>query len=648
MSVAPPPHKAPRTRAPSGPALAAALAVGTAAAIGLAILASNRLQAVPLHDAVYTSWAAVRAVGAACLLFGTWGLGVVRLLLPERLRRYELLWVLPVGACSSALVLTLLGFAAVPFVPNLVVTLAAGAGLTLVALRRRGLPAGPGIAGSLSLYLAAMLAAAALFPYVLAGFPTVIGIGSDAHMAAGTAEFLRHSYPTSVNARLPIDQVWVQWRSKPPIYYSLGAVSTLSDLETWQALAPVAALMLGLAGIGVFLLARELLGGGVVTALAAMVAAGFDRMVLHTGMHPYFNQTWGYFAMWFSLVLSWWAVRERSRGAVGLLAIFLAIEAFAYPLALPIPVLALAIFYALDLRERRRRGEPGPAAALRRLYRGRRSLVWLIPVGLLLAVPVFGVGEKIVSGAGVVLDPTASLKEWGGDLFDYVPGEQFFAVPTSHLWWLAVLGMAILAGLALRRVQRELAIGLGAVLVVFIAAGAYFRTRNYGWYFEFKALAFVGPLLVACACVGTARLRRAGPVLLALLVLAAAASGKQEVRVTGHQLERSEIALRKFDRALPPGASVRLDMAPNEQIWVAYMMSGQPLCSRLPLLGTSYPRVRYSRIADYILFDRDNRAGLARPDDAAPGPPVLDNGRFVLYRTRKPLRGPGNCSQRMV
>lgn len=616
-----------------------ALGLAAASAIGLGLLAlvSKRLQAVPLDGLVDTVGAALRATGAACLMFVPWGLGVVRLALPEGLRRYEWLWVLPVGACTSAIVLTLLGFAAAPFTVNLVLTLAAGAAVCALALRRRGLPARPDLPGGLAAYLAVLVAAAALFPYVLAGFPTVIGVGSDAHLAAGTGEFLRHSYPTSVNADLPVDEMPLVWRSKHPIYYVLGGVASLSGLETWEALAPVIALMLGLALVGVFLLARELLDAGPATALAAAAAAGLDRMVLHTGMHPYYNQTWGYFAVPFALVLSWWAVRRPSRGAAGLLTLFLAICAFAYPLALPVPGLALVVLLWLERRKLR----------LPRLYRGRRSLLWMVPVGLLLAVPVFGVIEKMVTASWVVLDPGASLTKWGGDLFDFIPANQFFAIPFRPGWWLMLIGLLVLALLALRRLPREIALAIGAVLGTFLLAGAYFRSRDHGWYFEFKALAFVGPLLVACAVVGASRLRPAGPAIVGVIVLLAAVSGNQELKITGHQLQREVVDLRKLDAALPPDASVRLDVPGNEQLWVAYMLSSHPLCSITPLLGTSYPHVQFSRRADYVLLDKVGYPGARRPVDPV-GPPLVNGRRFALFRLQPHGLGPDRCSRRMV
>jgi len=45
------------------------------------------------------------------VLFCVVGFGPARLLLPERLRRHELIWVPPIGAAALALELTVLGYA---------------------------------------------------------------------------------------------------------------------------------------------------------------------------------------------------------------------------------------------------------------------------------------------------------------------------------------------------------------------------------------------------------------------------------------------------------------------------------------------------------------------------------------------------------
>ncbi len=60
----------------------------------------------------------------------------------------------------------------------------------------------------------------------------------------------------------------------------------------------------------------------------------------------------------------------------------MAVLAFAYPLALPIPLVPFAVV----LWPHRRR-----VRELRRVYRGKRSLLWLLPLAVVFAVPVLGV-----------------------------------------------------------------------------------------------------------------------------------------------------------------------------------------------------------------------------------------------------------------
>jgi hypothetical protein len=137
---------------------------------------------------------ALRAGGAAVGLFALCGFAPVRLLLPDALRRHELLWVLPVGACAAALELALLAYAFVPFGVALAVVLGANAVVCLVLLVRpatrprsgpgpgpgRGLPRGlAGWTATLApLYVALLIAAIALIPMFRSGFATVIGESS--------------------------------------------------------------------------------------------------------------------------------------------------------------------------------------------------------------------------------------------------------------------------------------------------------------------------------------------------------------------------------------------------------------------------------------------------------------------------------------
>jgi hypothetical protein len=355
-------------------------------------------------------------------------------------------------------------------------------------------------------------------------------------------------------------------------------------------------------------------------------------------MHPYFNQTWGFFAMPFAIVLAWWAVHHRSRGGLALLAAFLAIVGLSYPLALPIPLLSLAVFVVLDRRARGLSLRP----RVGRVYRGPRSLLWMVPLGLVAYVPTIGVVEKMVTAARVIL-PGGDLTPWGGDLVGFYPTHQFFAAGSSAAFLLIAPIGAYAAYRALRAAPRDVRFGLGAVIAFGIAAGAYFTLRDTGWYFHFKVLAFTAPLAVACAVVGASRWRIVGPLLIIAFLFSARQGAVAELRETFDQLPRSILAVRDIDAALPPGASVRLDMNPEVQIWANYWLSGQPTCSQRPLTGTSYPHVPVSRAADYVLVDR----GLRRPVDAA-GAPVIRQEQFTLYRLRPGLPGGDRCSREMV
>lgn len=588
----------------------------------------------------------LRVAGAAVALFGVVGFGLVRLLLPDGLRRHELLWVLPVGACAVAFAMTPLGFFGVPFVPNLIAVWVAGAAVTVLALRRRGLPGlGEPAAVAWPAYAGALLFAIALVPLFRSGFATVIGDGSDAHLAAGTAEFLRHAHPTAVAPELPVDRVPLVWQSKHAIYYACAAVASVAGLETYETLSILGALLLTLAGVGMFVLARELLGAGIGAAAAAMGLAGLDRMVLHTGIHPYFNQTWGYFTLPWSIVLSWWVLRHPSRGGYALLGLFLAIGAFAYPLALPIPLWILWVMWWVDRRRRRRRGEHvvGARELWARVRRQPRRVRWpIVAVCLVLTVPILGVVEKLIQGLQMLTNWRFSLSQWGGDLLAFIPEWQFFGIGDTPLWWVAVAGIVAMAVWELRRLPRDLFAALLSVIVVSALVAASMRMREYGWYFHFKILAFVAPLVVVFAAVGLTRLGRWGAVILFFWMMSAVAGARDEVATTYDQLPRTTLELREWAADLPPDASVRLDVQPGAQLWAAYMLHERRVCSQRPLSETSYPHVPLSRAADYVVTRR-----LRRPFDAVGGPLRL-NQEFTLYKLRAGLPGGDRCSREMV
>ena len=591
-------------------------------------------------------WPVLRVTLAAAALFGVAGFGLVRLLLPADLRCHEWLWVLPVGACAVAFAMTPIGFLRVPFAANLAIVSAAAVATSVVAWRRRGLPPRPRLqAYGWPTYLAALLMAVALVPLFRSGFATVIGDGSDAHLAAGTAEFLRHAAPQDTAPELPVDKVPPLWASKQAIYYAFAAVSTLAGLETYETLSALGALLLALATLGMFVLARDLLGAGVGAAAVAMVIAGLDKMVVHTGIHPYFNQTWGYLTVPFAIVLAGHAVRSPSRGALALLGLFLVVSAFAYPLAVPIPIWVAGVMWWVARRERRARGEH--VAGWRDAWRWFRALPrryrWpSYAVAFLLLSPVWGVVQKITGGSQVLINPRWSLQLWGGDLLGYFPERDFFAIHDAGLWVPALVVIVGFAVWELRRLPRPAAVGLLSIMVVGALIAASMRARDYGYYFHFKILAFVGPLVIVCAAVGMARLRRVGAVMLVVWVGWAAAGARDEVAGTFDELPRTVLELRDWSAALPAGSSIRLDVQPGAQLWVAYMLADHPLCSQRPLDDTSYPHVPLSRRADYVLVRL-----LRRPYDAV-GAPVRANQEFALYRLAAGLPGGDRCAQEMV
>jgi hypothetical protein len=588
----------------------------------------------------------LRVVLAAAAVFAPWGLALVRLWLPDGLRRHELLWILPTGAAASGFAMTPVGFLGVPFGANLAIVMAAGVALAVYAVRRRGWPDRPERAAiAWPAYIGALLFAVALVPMFRSGFATVIGQGSDAHLAAGTAEFLRHARPNEVAPALPVDQVPLVWQSKHAIYYAFGAVATLAGLETYETLSALGALLLTLAGFGLYVMAREMLAAGVWGAGAAMAIAGLDRMVLHTGIHPYFNQTWGYMTLPWSIVLSWWVIRHPSRRGYALLGLFLVIGAFAYPLALPIPLWILGVMWWWDRRERRARGER--VVGRRELWSRVRALPRRVQapgfiVAFLLLSPIWGVVEKITGGSQVLVDPRNSLVQWGGDLSTWFPERQFFSINADAGWWIGLIVISAFCVRELLRLPRAVAAGLLSVMVVGGLVAVSMRMRDYGWYFHFKVLAFVGPLIVVCAAVAMSRVRRWGVVLLVFWIAWAAAEARDEVSSTYDQLPRTAMELRDWSARLPAGSSVRLDMQPGAQLWTAYMLHEHPLCSQRPLSDTSYPHVQLSRAADFVVVRR-----LRRPYDAVGGP-VLRNREFVVYRLAGGLPGGDRCSQLMV
>lgn len=608
----------------------AALAAAAAAAVWVA------------HDAgvvgVSSLPLVVRVALATIAVFVVCGYAPAVALTPAAIRAWWPLLVLPLGAISSGLALTVLGFAAVPFHVALALILVAG--LVLAArvspprLERGEAPLGT-LAGVAC--VAALIVAVALVPTFRSGLATVTGFGSDAHLVAGSATFLQHNYPSSTNIAYPADQVPPLWRSKFPIYYTLAAVSSVAGVEPWQALMTVAAILLALAGLGFFLLARAGLGAPVGVAAAAMAVAILDRRVFHLALHPYYNQLWGMLTLPFTILAAYLYAIRPSRRALGMFGAFAVVGAFAYPLMLPFPLLAgLGAGWLAGQRAHLRRPQ------------SRRAMFWIVPLALLLIVPIVGVVQKVWQAVTLLVNPGNSLIGWQGDLQHYPPVGEFFAIFPNRFSGVMVLVVLVLAFAGLARAPRILGRPLMATLAAALAFAVYFRAVRYGEYFYFKVLSFTGPqlLIAAVALLGGIALkaranaaRLAGLTAIVALLASALLSARSEIRTDYDQLSPETIQLRQWAAALPAGASIRLDTPRPWQLWDAYMLSTHPLGSRDPI--TNYPHVPVSAGADYVLDQP-----LLPPPDGSVGTPIFHNAQYRLWR----LRGsaPDHTSRRMV
>ena len=93
-----------------------------------------------------------------------------------------------------------------------------------------------------------------------------------------------------------------------------------------------------------------------------------------------------------------------------------------------------------------------------------------------------------------VLAPGYSLVNWGGDLTGFFPERYFLGFDDAGRG-LAVAILLIRSGSCSRcAARRATSAGASASIVAFgVLAALFFRPREYGWYFHFKALAFVAP-----------------------------------------------------------------------------------------------------------------------------------------------------------
>jgi hypothetical protein len=413
--------------------------------------------------------------------------------------------------------------------------------------------------------------------------------------------------------------------------------------------------MLALVALAFFLLVAHGLRAPPAAALLVLALLPMTRILVHVADHPFHNQIWGTFAMPLATLFGVLYLRRPELRTGVLLIGFLALGAFAYPLMLPFPLVSLALGGVVIWRERRAAGEPLRWFSALRLPRGRRSLVRWVPLGILalpvLLVLVKGVIEKTGGAAGVIL-PWNSLEGWRA-LVHYLPFGRFFGVPEPAL--VAVPALLLIFAAAVwgaRRSARDLGPPLVVTSVAALLFALDFRLRNFGEFFYFKDMGFVGPLIVTLAIVGVAdlalqgsrRWRTAGVAALAVFAVSAVAGARDEIGSTYDFLTPDTKQLSGWTKQLPPGRSVRFDLPQDgTQLWAIQLMANRPVSTTNPISSTTFPHPPLSRTADYIL----TKARAHRPVDAA-GPPLLHNRIYKLYRMKPGVPGPDRSSRRTL
>jgi hypothetical protein len=623
-----------------------AVTVGLIIAIGAGVVG---LAAVP---------SVLRTAVVTIALFGLCGYAPARVLARGDLRAHTELLVLPIGAAISSLALAVLGLAHVPLKASLAIVLVAAAVADWLVHRRERANARPISATriGLPLFLAAMIALISLVPIFRSGFATVPGQNGDAVLAVASAVLLQHEPPTSdVANNLPINHVPLEWRSKYPIYYALAAVSTLSGQTPIQTFATVSAIMLALTALGFFLFASYALRSRPWIALLAMFLLPLDRIVMYVTIHPYYNELWGQFTLPFILLFGWQYLSSPNRVNFVLALLFLALGLFAYPLMLPFPAVFLAVHaWRIHRRARAEGRRPGWVSELRIPRPRQRPILWLPIVAVaipVVAVLVRGVYEKATSALQVIL-PWQSLAGWHGNALPFLPFPHFFGLPgTTTLEYFAAAAVCVIAALGARRIDPELRWPLVAMVIVAALIGIYFRQRLGGQLFFFKDMAFMGPFVLLLALIEATSLavsrqraaRAAGVAGIAAAAVIVPASGAAEIDNTYDQASRAVLQLRAWDRALPRGSSVRLDVGQNGwELWAMYMFSDHPLSAENPL-GGFFPHPVVWEKADYVVVLR--RQG---PPSDAVGRPLFSNATYALYRLNPDIPLPDYSTRRLI
>ena len=612
---------------------------------------------------------AVLLTGAAAIaLFALCGYPVARLLVAGEFAPARALVALPLGATVSGLALAALGLLHVPLKVSLAALIAvAVAANAWVLLRPRAHSSsdaesdiGPGtpwlVRVGVPLAVAGIVACIALVPIFRSGYATVPGQNGDAILVVGTAVLLEHHPPTATGVTsTPIPGIPLEWRSKYPIYYPLAAVATLAGQDPITAFPTVAALMLALAALGFFLFARYVLRAPPWVGLLVLFVLPLDRIAIYVVDHPYYNELWGQFALPFMLLFGWRYLTSPDRRTAALFVLFGVLCLLAYPLVIPFPAIFLLAGAVAVWRRRRKAGEPVGWIAGLRLPRPGRAWVW-VPILVVLVPAAFVLGRGFVEKTGTALQvilPGSNLQGWSGSALPFLPFPEFVGMPSSAL--LDELGLALvclLAAVGLTRVRAEARWAVGTMVVATALIGVYFRNRTDGELFFFKDLAFAGPYvlmlaLVALGWLATSRARRLAAVGLVGVVAALLAipwGAEREIERTFPQANHYVMQIRTWNRELPRGSSVLVDIEPSGwQLWASYMLTDHPLSTPNPLDGI-FPHPAIGTKADYLIAMRPQLP----PRWAIVGAPVFSNAQFVVWHMNQRLRWPDVSARPLI
>jgi hypothetical protein len=156
--------------------------------------------------------------------------------------------------------------------------------------------------------------------------------------------------------------------------------------------------------------------------------------------------------------------------------------------------------------------------------------------------------------------------------------------------------------------------------------------------------------MLALVCLGglatSKALRRAaiGLVGIAAALIVIPAGAGSEVNATYPQANRYVLQLRAWNRELPRGSSVLVDIYPSGwQLWASYMFVDHPLSTPDPL-GGIFPHPAVGDKAKYLIAMRIKPP----PRWAVAGRPILSNAVFEVWRMSSAVHYPDVSTRPLI